>query len=91
MPFCQNCDSHVSHDYQRVFSVDGEVDLCPQCPDKTRESVDTETVSPGQDGERLGSEDLSNQEEPDWLQSMLSDDEEKQTTEGRTQRSALVW
>lgn len=82
---CSNCDSHVSASYVRVFSRDGEtVEVCPNCEDKTRESVDTETVSPG-------NKELDDQGDPDWLQAMLSPDEGKQTTEDRTQNSALVW
>jgi len=50
MPECDNCGSHVTPDYHRVFSVDGTVGCCPQCPDKLRrngratESVDDRHV-----------------------------------------------
>lgn len=37
MPECQNCGSHVTTDYVRVVSHDGEaVHACPQCPDRVR-------------------------------------------------------
>lgn len=32
MPKCENCDSHISEDFYRVFSDDeGEVRACPSC------------------------------------------------------------
>ena len=34
MPYCQNCESHVTEDYVRVFGIDGEVNSCPSCPDR---------------------------------------------------------
>lgn len=34
---CQNCGHIVSRDYARVFSPDGTVRCCPQCPDKIRD------------------------------------------------------
>jgi hypothetical protein len=39
MARCTNCGSHVSDDYGRVFSRDGDhstVDVCPFCDDKVR-------------------------------------------------------
>lgn len=40
MPHCQNCGSHVTKDYARVFTPD-DVDqprCCPECPDKLRDN-----------------------------------------------------
>lgn len=40
MPTCQNCESHVTERYRRVFAPpetpEGEVRVCPQCPDIIR-------------------------------------------------------
>lgn len=41
MAECQNCGNHVSDAYARVFAPDevesdGEVRVCPQCPDRLR-------------------------------------------------------
>jgi len=38
MPQCQNCGSHVTEQYIRVFSKNGadHVDACPDCPDLKR-------------------------------------------------------
>jgi hypothetical protein len=37
MPNCQNCGSHVSEDYARVFREGDEpLRCCPDCPDRTR-------------------------------------------------------
>lgn len=33
---CQNCGAAVSHDYVRVFGVDGRVLVCPDCTDRIR-------------------------------------------------------
>ncbi|WP_434084003.1 DUF7563 family protein [Haloglomus salinum] len=33
---CNNCGSHVSQDYVRVFSTDNSVDVCPHCEDRLR-------------------------------------------------------
>jgi len=41
MPECQNCGTHVTEQYARVFTPD-EVDeprVCPQCPDKLRDGA----------------------------------------------------
>jgi hypothetical protein len=36
-PACRNCDAHVTAQYIRVHSRDGQgVDCCPHCPDRTR-------------------------------------------------------
>jgi len=37
LPECSHCGSAVSTDYIRVFAVDGEVDVCPRCPDRVRD------------------------------------------------------
>lgn len=39
MPECQNCGSHVSTEYVRVFAPDEEEDprACPFCEDMVRE------------------------------------------------------
>lgn len=34
MPTCDHCESHVSADWQRVYSIDGEIPVCPHCPDR---------------------------------------------------------
>lgn len=39
MPHCSNCESHVSEDFHRVFSVDGEVHSCPNCPEKATSNI----------------------------------------------------
>lgn len=31
MANCQNCGSHVSNDFVRVFGIDGDVHGCPSC------------------------------------------------------------
>lgn len=31
MPFCNNCERYVSHDFVRVFGRDGEVEHCLDC------------------------------------------------------------
>jgi len=36
MPECENCESHVTEDYARVFGIDGVVEVCPFCEDKVR-------------------------------------------------------
>lgn len=38
MPECLNCGSHVTDDYVRVFSANGDdsVRTCPDCPDMIR-------------------------------------------------------
>lgn len=39
MPHCQNCGSHVTKDYARVFTPNDvdEPRVCPNCPDKIRD------------------------------------------------------
>lgn len=39
MPTCQNCGSHVTADYVRVFTPDAvdEPRVCPNCEDKMRD------------------------------------------------------
>lgn len=39
MPECQNCGTHVTARYARVFTPEGvnEPRVCPQCPDKLRD------------------------------------------------------
>lgn len=37
MPTCENCGHHITPDYARVFSRDGDgVECCPHCPDRIR-------------------------------------------------------
>lgn len=38
MPTCQNCDSHVTPDYARVFAPDEDAGprVCPNCENMTR-------------------------------------------------------
>lgn len=33
MPSCDNCNSFVTRDYSRVFSIEGQLHGCPQCMD----------------------------------------------------------
>lgn len=33
---CQHCGSHVSRAYWRANSVDGRLECCPNCEDRTR-------------------------------------------------------
>ena len=42
MPTCQNCGSHVTRAYARVFTPDGVDDprVCPRCDDKLREGAE---------------------------------------------------
>lgn len=42
MPECENCGSHVTLDYVRVFSPDDDeetVRTCPMCPDMIRDGI----------------------------------------------------
>lgn len=38
---CDNCGEPVTERYWRVFSVDGQLGCCPECPDKIREADGT--------------------------------------------------
>jgi hypothetical protein len=40
MPTCNNCGSHVTKKYVKVFSDGGGVDGCPNCPDMVRNGAD---------------------------------------------------
>jgi len=49
MPHCQNCSSHVTVQYVRVFSPDGIEDprVCPHCDDLVRDGAEVrETKAP---------------------------------------------
>jgi len=39
MPKCQHCEAHVTADYVRVFSANGQDDVrvCPNCEDRVRD------------------------------------------------------
>jgi hypothetical protein len=42
MPECQNCESHVTEQYARVFTPTGVDDprCCPNCMDKIRDGAE---------------------------------------------------
>lgn len=42
MPECNNCGSHVTEAYTRVFTPDGvaEPRVCPNCTDKLRDGAE---------------------------------------------------
>lgn len=51
MPACRNCGAHVTDEYVRVMSRDGEgVDVCPNCEHRIRDGTEPdgwrETVQP---------------------------------------------
>lgn len=38
---CDNCGEPVTERYWRVFSVDEQLECCPECPDRIREADGT--------------------------------------------------
>jgi len=59
MPQCQNCESHVTEDYVRVFAPNGVENprCCPNCDDKIREGADVRDARAHRGGD--GSEPIS--------------------------------
>lgn len=45
-PQCSNCNTTVSHQFFRVWSVDGELNGCPKCKSRTQRYSNNPVIDP---------------------------------------------